>query len=150
MECGIPVLSSILSGAGYRSSLLPTWSPLVFFSYFLVEEYNGTRYQRGSFSLINVGIDFYCLRSYLFFNSYSIIRWSTKSVPFWRWVQNPKGPFLFKIPVIELQNVYVHHVYLIAVVNRDLHWGSGIVHFRRRSGRDQTSGNFDRYVLSVI
>jgi len=34
----------------------------------LVEEFYGTRYQSGSFSLIIVGSDFHCLRSFLSFH----------------------------------------------------------------------------------
>ena len=33
----------------------------------LVEEFYGTRYQSGSFSLFNVGSDFHCLHSFFFF-----------------------------------------------------------------------------------
>ena len=43
----------------------PSWSPLIFPFLFAVEELYGTRYQSGSFSLINVGSDFHCLRSFL-------------------------------------------------------------------------------------
>ena len=54
------------SGAGFRPSLQPSWSPLVFPFLFAVEELYGTRYQSGSFSLINVGSGFHCLRSFSF------------------------------------------------------------------------------------
>ena len=36
---------------------------------FLVEEFYGTQYQSGSFSFINVGSDFHCLRSSLSFQN---------------------------------------------------------------------------------
>ena len=55
------------SGAGFRPSLQPSWSPLVFPFLFAVEELYGTRYQSGSFSLINVGSGFHCLRSFFSF-----------------------------------------------------------------------------------
>jgi len=37
-----------------------------------VEELYGTRYQSGSFSLINVGSGFHCLRSFSFFFSFLV------------------------------------------------------------------------------
>jgi hypothetical protein len=42
-----------------------------FLSFFAVEELYGTRYQSGSFSLINVGSGFHCLRSFSFSSSFS-------------------------------------------------------------------------------
>jgi len=48
------------------SSLQPSWFPLVFFFFFVVEEFYSTQYQSGSFSLINVGSGFHCLRSFPF------------------------------------------------------------------------------------
>jgi hypothetical protein len=39
---------------------------LIFLFLFAVEELYGTRYQSGSFSLINVGSGFHCLRSFIF------------------------------------------------------------------------------------
>ena len=50
------------SGAGFRSSLQPSWSPFIF----AVEELYGTRYQSDSFSFIIVGSGFHCLRSFFF------------------------------------------------------------------------------------
>jgi len=41
----------------------PHW---FFLFLFVVEELYGTRYQSGSFSLINVGSGFHCLRSFFF------------------------------------------------------------------------------------
>ena len=55
------------SGAGFRPSLQSSWSPLTFPFLFAVEELYGTRYQSGSFSLINVGSGFHCLRTFFFF-----------------------------------------------------------------------------------
>jgi len=52
------------SGGGFRSKPATLLIPIGFF---LVEEFYGTRYQKGSFSLFNVGGGFHCLRSlYLF------------------------------------------------------------------------------------
>jgi len=45
-------------------ALQPSWSPLIFPFLFALEEIYGTRYQSGSFSLINVGSGFHCLRSF--------------------------------------------------------------------------------------
>ena len=56
------------SGAGFRPSLQPSWSPLIFPFLFAVEELYGTRYQSGSFFLSNVGSGFHCLRSFYFFH----------------------------------------------------------------------------------
>jgi len=53
------------SGTGFRSSMQPSWSPLIFSLILLVEEFYGTRYQSGSFSFINVGSGFYCLRNFV-------------------------------------------------------------------------------------
>ena len=50
------------SGAGFRPSLQPSQSPLIFPFLFAVEELYGTWYQSGSFSLMNVGSGFHCLR----------------------------------------------------------------------------------------
>jgi len=55
------------SGAGFKPSLQPSWSPLIFPFLFAVEELYSTRIQSGSFSLINVGSGFHCLRSPFFF-----------------------------------------------------------------------------------
>ena len=52
----------------FRPSLQPSWSPLIFPFLFVVEELYGTRYQSGSFSLINVGSAFRCLRMYVVFS----------------------------------------------------------------------------------
>ena len=59
-----PVLLSTLIRS--RSQANPSWSPLIFPFLFAVEELYCTRYQSGSFSLINVGSGFYCLRSFSF------------------------------------------------------------------------------------
>ena len=59
------------SGAGFRPSLQPSWSPLIFPFLFAVEELYDTRYQSGSFSLINVGGGFHCLRSFFFYFFFS-------------------------------------------------------------------------------
>jgi len=53
-------------GAGFRPSLQPSWSPLVFPILFAVEELYDTGHQSGSFSLINVGSGFHCLRSFFY------------------------------------------------------------------------------------
>jgi len=59
-----------LSGAGFRQSLQPSWSPLTFPFLFVVEELYGTQYQSGSFFLIDVGSGVYCLlHSYFFFTT---------------------------------------------------------------------------------
>jgi hypothetical protein len=43
--------------------------PIDLFLFLLVEEFFGTRYQNGSIFLTNVGSDFHCLRSFIFFFS---------------------------------------------------------------------------------
>jgi len=43
----------------------PSDPPMVF-SFFWAKEFYGTRYQSGSFSLINVGVVFHCLHSFSF------------------------------------------------------------------------------------
>ena len=58
--------NQLSSGAGFRPSLQPSWSPTIFPFLFAVEEHYGNRYQSGSFSLINVGSGFHCLRSFSF------------------------------------------------------------------------------------
>ena len=54
------------SGAGFKPSLQPFWSPLIFPFLLMVEELYSTRYLSGSFFLINVGSGFHCLRSFSF------------------------------------------------------------------------------------
>jgi hypothetical protein len=49
------------SEARFRSRLQPSWSPLIFYLFYLVEEFFDNRYQSGSLSLINVGSDFHCM-----------------------------------------------------------------------------------------
>jgi len=63
------VINSHQERAGFRPSLQPSWSPLIFPFFFAVEEFYSTWYQNGSFSLINVGSGFHCLRSFSFFFS---------------------------------------------------------------------------------
>ena len=71
-----PALWSTLirvAGDDFRSSLQPSWSPSIFitsnwwrsyFSSFL----NGTRYQSGSFSWINVGSNCHCMCDFFIFS----------------------------------------------------------------------------------
>jgi len=66
----ILLVKVLSSGDGFRSSLQPSWSPWSFL-FPLVEGFYGTRYQSGSFSLINVGSDFHCLRSIFLIQSRS-------------------------------------------------------------------------------
>ena len=76
-----PVLSStffqyyhqLSSGADFRPNLQPSWSLMIFPFLFAVEKLYGTWYQSGSFSLINVGSGFHCLRSFFF--SLSVQEW---------------------------------------------------------------------------
>ena len=53
------VCYKLISGAGGFRSLRPVILPIPidFFSFLLVEDFNGTQYQSGSFSSINVGSD---------------------------------------------------------------------------------------------
>jgi hypothetical protein len=60
------VINTHQEPAGFKPSLQPFWSPLIFPFLFAVEELYGTRYQSGSFSLTNVGSGFYCLHSFSF------------------------------------------------------------------------------------
>jgi hypothetical protein len=46
----------------------------------MVEEFYGTRYQSDSFSLIDVGSEFHCLRSFFFFLNFRA-RASPKTAP---------------------------------------------------------------------
>jgi len=64
-----PVLLSTLIGSRFqaKSATLLILSDYSFL--FAVEELCGTRYQSGSFSLINVGSGFHCLRSFFVFAS---------------------------------------------------------------------------------
>jgi hypothetical protein len=66
-KCPFQHCYHLSSGASFRPSLQPSWSPLIFPFLFAVEELYGTRYQSGSFSLINVGSGFHCLLSFYFF-----------------------------------------------------------------------------------
>jgi hypothetical protein len=55
------------SEANFKSSLQTLLIPIDDFLFILVEEFYGTRYQSGSFSLIKVEYGFHCLRSLLEF-----------------------------------------------------------------------------------
>ena len=59
-----PVLLSTLIRSRFQAKPATLLIPIDFIFLFTVEEYYGTRYQSGSFSLINVGSGFYCLRSF--------------------------------------------------------------------------------------
>ena len=61
--CPFQYCYQLSSGAGFRPSLQPSWSPLIFPFLFAVEELYSIWYQSGSFSLFDVGSGFHCLRS---------------------------------------------------------------------------------------
>jgi hypothetical protein len=63
--CPFQYCYQLSSGAGFRPSLQPSWSQLVFLFLFAVEELYSTWYKSGS--LINVGSGSHCLRSFFFF-----------------------------------------------------------------------------------
>jgi len=65
--CPFQYCYQLSTGAGLRPSLQPSWFPLISLFLFAVEELYNTRYQSSSFSLINVGSGFHCMRSFLFF-----------------------------------------------------------------------------------
>ena len=72
---GVPfsVLLSTLIRSRFQAKPATLLIPIEFPFLFAVEELYGTRYQSGSFSLINVGSGFHCLRSFfsfLFFSRY--------------------------------------------------------------------------------
>jgi len=66
-----PVLLSTLIRSRFQAKPATL---LIFLSYFKVEELYGTRYQSGSFSLINVGSGFHCPRIFLFLFPFLFIR----------------------------------------------------------------------------
>ena len=59
-----PVLLSTLIRSRFQAKPATLLIPIDFSFLFTVEELYGTRYQSGSFSLINVGSGFHCLRSF--------------------------------------------------------------------------------------
>ena len=61
-----PVLLSTLIRSWFQAEPATLLIPIDFPLPFVVEELYGTRYQSGSFSLINVGSGFHCLRSFSF------------------------------------------------------------------------------------
>ena len=65
-----PVLWSNLIRSRFQAKPATLLIPIDFYFLFAVEELYGTRYQSGSFSLINVGSVFHCLRSFFFFFSF--------------------------------------------------------------------------------
>jgi hypothetical protein len=76
------VLLSTLIRSRFQAKPATLLIPIEFPFLFAVEELYGTRYQSGSFSLINVGSGFHCLRSFfsfLFFSRYieNLLRWQT-------------------------------------------------------------------------
>jgi len=77
--CSYQYYYQLSSGAGFRSSLQSSWSPLILFLILLVKEFYGTRYQSGAFSWIDVGSGFQCLRNFLFFFFISLLdtAWAT-------------------------------------------------------------------------
>jgi hypothetical protein len=62
-----PVLLSALIRSRFQAKPATLLIPIDFPFLFAVEELYGTRYQSDSFSLINVGSGFHCLRSFFFF-----------------------------------------------------------------------------------
>ena len=68
----ISVLLSTLIRSRFQAKPATLLIPIDFPFLFAVEELYGTRYQSGSFSLINAGSGFHCLRSFFFFFSYKI------------------------------------------------------------------------------
>jgi hypothetical protein len=62
-----PVLLSTLIRSRFQAKPATFLIPIDFPFLFAVQELYGTRYQSGSFSLINVGSGFHCLRSFSFF-----------------------------------------------------------------------------------
>ena len=73
------VINSHQEPVSGHPSLKPSWSPLIPFL-FAVEELYGTQYQSGSFSLINVGSGFQCLRNIFFFFSCLWLKIGSSSV----------------------------------------------------------------------
>ena len=63
-----PVLLSTLIRSQFQAKPATLLIPINFSLLFVVEELDGTRYQSGSFSLINVGSGFQSLRSFSFFS----------------------------------------------------------------------------------
>ena len=63
----LPVPLSTLFRSRFQAKPATFLIPINFSFLFAVEELYGTRYQSGSFSLINVGSGFHCLRSFSFF-----------------------------------------------------------------------------------
>jgi hypothetical protein len=59
-----PVLLSTLIRSRFQAKFATLLIPIDFSILFAVEELYGTRYQSGSFSLINVGSGLHCLRSF--------------------------------------------------------------------------------------
>jgi len=62
-----PVLLSTLIRSRFQAKFATLLIPIDFSILFAVEELYGTRYQSGSFSLINVGSGLHCLRSFFLF-----------------------------------------------------------------------------------
>jgi hypothetical protein len=62
-----PVLLSTLIRSQFQAKPATLLIPIDFPFLLTVEELYGTRYQSGSFPLINVGSGFHCLRSFFFF-----------------------------------------------------------------------------------
>ena len=84
------------SGAGFRSSLQPSWSSLLFVFSSVVEELYGTRYQSGSISLVNVVSGFHCMRSFRFQPQFHLVHtWSATAVVSRSWHQNDKWTCIF-------------------------------------------------------
>jgi len=62
-----PALLSSLIRSHFQAKPATLLIPIAFSFLFVVEELYGTRYQSGSFFLINVGSGFHCLRSFFLF-----------------------------------------------------------------------------------
>ena len=78
-----PVQLSTLIRSQFQAKPATLLIPVIFPFRLAVEELYSTRYQSGSFSLINVGSGFHCLRSFFFF-LFSFLKEGTDGIC-WRW-----------------------------------------------------------------
>jgi hypothetical protein len=117
------IINSHPPGDSFRSSLQSSWSPFDFPFLFAVEELYGTRYQSGSFFLINVGSGFHCLRRYFFFISvlWLFSSFYDKKLTFdTRWTKLfPTAMFVFKTFAFrEMPSIFVRSVTVLPLGSR--------------------------------